>query len=192
MLSKLFNEKQKEKIELYKNALHEWHNELHLVSDNALKDIDTYILDCAHLWSFIKDSPYIIDVGSGNGLPGAILGIMGASGLLVDSHKRKAIFLRKIVDELDLNLKIIDHSIRNIEKADEKWILTRGFGKIDKCLDATVKLWNSQNRGLFIKSKNVQEEIDSALTKGWKFEYNIHNRHMPGTIVEIWNVKYIR
>ncbi|QEK38007.1 hypothetical protein FZC35_01265 [Candidatus Cytomitobacter indipagum] len=190
MLNEFFNDDQMKKVNFYKNALRRWHAELHLVSDKALEDIDKYILDCADLWSFIKDEPSIVDIGSGNGLPGVILGIMGASGLLVDSHKKKAVFLREIVKDLDLDFKVVDHSIRSVEQTDAKWIIARGFSSFERCLDAAKKLWNKNTKGLFVKSLNVQEEIDDALAKGWKFEYSINDRHMPGTVVEVKNVQY--
>ncbi|QEK38508.1 hypothetical protein FZC34_01120 [Candidatus Cytomitobacter primus] len=169
--------------------LHKWHDKLHLVSDKALADLDTHILDCAYLWPFIKDDPTIVDVGSGNGFPGAVLSIMGAKGILVDSHKKKVVFLNELVNDLNLELEVIPHSIRNLRSVRETWIIAKGFGPLEKCLSATSKLWRRNKKGLFIKSDSVQEEIDFALANGWKFDYNICKRYMQGTIVRIENVR---
>ncbi len=186
---KNLTESQIYKINHFKEMIRKYHDELHLVSNNALDNLDEHIKDSLFLWKFIKDEPTIIDVGSGNGLPGIILGILGATGCLVDSNKKKAAFLETLVSDLKLNLKVMPCSIKQLSNMDEKWIIARGFASLDKCLKFTENLWEGK-KGLFFKSEAVEDEIKHALTKkGWKFNYTIHNRYMRGTIVEIENVK---
>ncbi len=190
MLQKFFTTQQLEKIDHFKQMLHQWHDKLHLVSDKALLELDTHIMDSVYLWKHIQNNPSIVDVGSGNGFPGAILGILGAKGLLVDSHKKKCVFLKELVADLKIDFEVIPASISTITDISEKWIIAKGFGPLEKCLRLTKKLWKKNTKGLFVKSDSVQNEIDDALAKGWKFSYTILDRYMQGTIVQIENVRY--
>ena len=185
-----FSADQIEKLNIFKKSIRDYHEELHLVSNKALEDLDTYIMDCAHLWQLIHLNPVIIDVGSGNGFPGIVLGIMGASGLLVDSHKKKAAFLTEMVQKLQLNFEVVDQSIRNIEYDNHYWVVARGFGPLHKCLDAAAKLWRSDVKGLFLKSDSIKLEIADARSKGWKFLHQIHERYMQGTLLEVRDVNH--
>ncbi|USO00664.1 MAG: class I SAM-dependent methyltransferase [Alphaproteobacteria bacterium] len=190
MLKKFFSHEQIDKLLVYKNMIREYHDSLHLVSDRLLNELDEQIIDSVYLWNFIEETPTIIDVGSGNGLLGIVLGIKGASGLLVDTNKKKAAFLDLVVKNLRLSMSVVASSIRNIESANQSWIIAKGFGPLVKCLAANKKLWNKNTSGLFIKSESVQKEIDDALAKGWKFKYTIHHRHIRGTIVKIEDVEF--
>jgi len=86
------------RLEAYVAALDRWRQRINLVGPT---DVDglwrRHVLDSAQLWPLLDDpSRPLIDLGTGAGLPGLVLAILGAAdATLVDSDQRKAVFLRE-------------------------------------------------------------------------------------------------
>ncbi|WP_187440084.1 16S rRNA (guanine(527)-N(7))-methyltransferase RsmG [Candidatus Nesciobacter abundans] len=142
---------------------------------------------------------YILDFGSGNGFPGVILAILGLDVILVEIHKKKCIFLDEVKIKLELNnLQVYNSDIRNFNLQSSnsckykeiKYIVTKGFGKVDKCIEYTEHIWSEDTVGLFIKSNDVESELEQALTK-WNFNHKILSRYMPGFVLELKNLRKI-
>jgi len=75
--------------------------------------------------SHLPPADSIVDIGSGAGFPGVPLAIMNPSGAvtLVESHQRKAVFLRESTRHLE-NVRIIAKRAQSIaEKFD--WVVSR-------------------------------------------------------------------
>src|SRR5688572_473890 len=83
---------------IYLDLLRRWQRTINLVGAATLADPwRRHILDCAQLWRlWPAGASRLIDLGSGAGLPGLILAVMGAPDThLVESDRRKASFLRE-------------------------------------------------------------------------------------------------
>jgi 16S rRNA (guanine527-N7)-methyltransferase len=86
------------RLETYVALLRAWNPRINLVSVASLGDVwRRHILDSAQLMAHIPDGARVlVDLGSGAGLPGLILGIMGmAETHLIESDQRKSAFLRE-------------------------------------------------------------------------------------------------
>jgi len=70
-----------------------WNPAINLVSKNSLPDIwQRHLLDSAQLYALADGGPWL-DMGSGGGFPGLVMGIMGAENLvLIESDQRKSTF----------------------------------------------------------------------------------------------------
>ena len=73
-----------DKFDKYLNWLKNWQKKLNLVGSSTLNDPwRRHILDSGQITKYIKDkNEPIIDVGSGAGLPGVILSIMGHKNIV--------------------------------------------------------------------------------------------------------------
>src|SRR5271170_7133959 len=86
------------RLEAYAELLTRWSARINLVGRDTLADLwRRHILDSAQLHRFIPSSARnLIDLGSGAGLPGLVLAILGVPSVeLVEADSRKAAFLRE-------------------------------------------------------------------------------------------------
>ena len=92
----------------YAELLGRWNKKVNLV---GRQDIDNlwprHIEDALFLYSClpgIEKAPWLLDVGTGGGLPGMVLGIVDSERnyLLLDRSERKVRFLNQVIAELEL------------------------------------------------------------------------------------------
>ena len=86
------------RLEAYVELLRRWQRAINLVGPATLGDPwRRHIVDCGQLWRHVPPgSRRLADLGSGAGLPGLVLAIMGAPEVhLLESDQRKAAFLRE-------------------------------------------------------------------------------------------------
>ncbi len=82
----------------YLELLGRWQRAVNLVGGSTLADPwRRHILDCAQVVPHVpRSAATVLDLGSGAGLPGLVLALMGVPGVhLVESDQRKAQFLRE-------------------------------------------------------------------------------------------------
>ena len=87
-----------------------------LVGKSTLSDPwRRHVLDCIQVSSFIKNkNSTILDMGTGPGLPGLVLAIIGYKNVnLVDSNQKKINFVKHIAKKLNIRVKIF---LSRIEK----------------------------------------------------------------------------
>src|SRR5690606_10639381 len=89
----------------FQSALLRWNQRVNLVSATTTSDSwRRHILDSAQLLTLAPDAKAWLDLGSGGGLPGIVLGILlkerdGAKIALVESNRKKAGFLQAMIGE---------------------------------------------------------------------------------------------
>jgi 16S rRNA (guanine527-N7)-methyltransferase len=112
-------EETEQKLKLFNTELLKFNNSLSLVSDKTLTFSDVIHFSDSILGAreIIKDAQpsSIIDVGSGNGFPGLVLGILypNIKVQIIEKDPRKIEFLRNVTSALNLNN--IDFQINAIE-----------------------------------------------------------------------------
>lgn len=163
-------------IEDYVLLLLQENENYNFIGKSTITDIwDRHILDCAQLLKFIPDKNLkFADIGSGAGLPGVILSILGLKEIhLVEKSFRKCEFLRK-AKILSPN-KIFIHNIE-LEKLPENTkfdvITSRALAPLPDLLGYCEKFLKEDGFGLFLKGKKLPEEIDEAKKK-WKFDFEL-------------------
>jgi 16S rRNA (guanine527-N7)-methyltransferase len=160
-----------EKLSAYVNLLLKWNSKINLISKNTVDEIwIRHILDSAQIIKYIDNmSCKVLDIGSGAGLPGVILSILGVENItLVDSDQRKCSFLLETARLLDLKLIVINDRVENICDKEFDVVTARGFASIDKVLREVSSI--KSDKILLLKGKNYNAEVQEALQK-WEFEY---------------------
>ena len=87
-----------DRLQAYLDLLAVWQRRINLVGPATLADPwRRHVVDCGQLWRFWPDEARtLVDLGSGAGLPGLVLAVLGVPTThLVESDRRKAAFLRE-------------------------------------------------------------------------------------------------
>ena len=153
---------------------------------------DRHICDSIQIMHFIKNkNSSILDMGTGSGLPGIVLSILGYQNItMVESRKKKTEFVKQTIKKLDLKAKVINSRLEDLELPPFQYITSRALASLDKLLNYSLFFSNHKTRLIFLKGKNVNKEILEA-KKNFFFDYNVYKSKSSGNgfVVEIKDFK---
>lgn len=174
ILETFFIDKKQEIIlEAYIDLLKEHNSHTNLVGKSTLTNPwVSHILDSIQVYRIIKNKKSsILDMGSGAGFPGSVLSIAGCQNVtLIDSNGKKINFLKKVKEELNLNINIFLERIENVSNKKYDIITSRALANLNKLLSYSQKFIKKNTVLIFLKGKTVNEELLVAKEK-WKFYY---------------------
>lgn len=184
----------RETLKQYEILLKKWNEKINLVSKSTLDDFEQrHLIDSMQIAQYIDSKQNkIIDLGSGAGLPGMVLAIMGYEDVtLIESDARKAAFLLQ-ASRLIKHSKppqIINQRIEKIADVSCDIITSRAFADLSKIFDYT-RNFVVRKKYLLHKGENYQQEIEAA-SNCWLFSVKIHDSlTLPkAKILEITDVK---
>jgi 16S rRNA (guanine527-N7)-methyltransferase len=137
------------------------------------------------------------DLGAGAGFPGIVLAILlkavpGAAVHLIDSQAKRTRFLTEVVRQL--SLPAVVHTGRAEEMAppqDLQVVTARAFAPMSKLLQYAYPYLRSGATGLFLKGRDVENELATAM-ETWKFQGALHPSlsDPTGRIVQIERLRH--
>ena len=135
----------------------------------------SHILDCIQVSLFIKNkNSTILDMGTGPGLPGLVLAIIGYKNVnLVDSNRKKINFVKYISKKLDISVKIFLSRIEKLNNPRFDFLISRALANLNKLFIYSHKLTDKDTVLIFLKGKKVKYEIQEA-KKIWSFNSEIY------------------
>ena len=163
--------------DVYLSELIKWQKNLNLVGLSTLYDPwRRHILDCGQVARHIGNkNEEIIDVGSGAGLPGVILSIMGFSNVsMVESDYKKTVFILEVLRKCKVNGNVLNKRIETFDNFSNKTLVFRAFASIENTLKLLYDKLELRTKLIFLKGKNAINEKNNAL-KMWqelKKKYN--------------------
>jgi 16S rRNA (guanine527-N7)-methyltransferase len=161
------------KLEAYLALLAQWQKAINLVARSTLVDPwRRHVLDSAQLFRHLPpNAGRLADLGSGAGLPGLVLAIMGATGglgevHLVEADRRKAQFLREAARQLALD-RVWVHPAR-IETLDltVEVVTARALAPLADLLPLAKPLLFPDGRLLLLKGRTAAAEL-ATVTTDW-------------------------
>ena len=194
-ISKL-DEKKLKLLEDFESLLKDKNQQYNLIGKSTIDNIwERHFLDSAQLIKFIDDKNIkFADLGSGAGLPGIVLSILGVKDIrLIEKSYRKSEFLRQV--KIDLELPFLVHQ-KNIEELDKSrkfdCIISRALAPLPKLLNFANDLLSNDGYCLFLKGKKLDFEISEA-RKIFDFKHQAFPSitSSEGQIVKINKIKKI-
>ena len=143
---------------------------MNLISKNTFENIyERHVLDSAQLWDLIPlNTKILMDVGSGAGFPGLILGILNKIAgfpikqiILVESDTKKATFLSEINRQLGLKIQIKNERIEEINNIKVDVITARAFAELSQILTICQKIVSRETILILPKGNTVDKEIQN-------------------------------
>lgn len=168
------------KLKIYVEELVRWQRAKNLVSSTTLGEVwNRHIVDSAQLFALAPNSKRWLDLGSGGGAPGIILGIMlaevGGHIHLVEANSRKCAFLRHVVRltgaSATVHHKRVEACIGDFV-GDVDVITARALAPLLQLLLWSKDVLRSGAVGLFPKGQDVVSELTKA-SISWSIDYDL-------------------
>jgi 16S rRNA (guanine527-N7)-methyltransferase len=158
-----------------------WQARMNLIAPSTVPAIWTrHIADSLQLIDLAPEARIWVDLGSGAGFPGLVIGCAlattpGATVHLVESNAKKAAFLRAAVRATGATAAV--HAVRIedfVDKFDESAdiVTARALAPLPELLKAAYPLLRKGAVGLFPKGQDVEAELTDA-AKCWKIQVRL-------------------
>ena len=168
------------RLEAYLALLRKWNRRINLVSRASLEDVwRRHVLDSSQLMAYLPPPPagrprVLLDLGSGAGLPGLVLAILGAGEVhLVEADGRKAAFLREAARLAEAEVEIHACRIEAVKPFPADVVTARALAPLPRLLALAAPFLAPQGRGLFLKGAQAEAEL-AAARKDWDFSMESH------------------
>jgi len=180
-------------IDRYLKHLKKNNTQINLVGRSTLFNAwDRHVSDSLQLTQFIKNKKSkIIDLGTGAGIPGIIISIMGYNNIvMVDSKKKKIEFVKSCLSLLPIKPTLINSRIEDMKKITADFIVARALSPLFKLINYSLFFANNNTTMVFLKGRSVNIEINEAKKKFF-FNYNLYKTKTSGDgfVVKIKNIK---
>lgn len=180
-----------ERLIAYCHQIEKWNKTINLVSKSSVDQIwQRHLLDSAQIYRFGAPTGVWLDIGSGGGLPGVVMSIMGADVVLVESDQRKSTFLRETARVLGLKLRVVNDRVESISPMGAKTLSARAVAPLTTLLDYAKYHLDDSGVAVFSKGKSAAEEINEA-RKSWRFDCEI-NESLTDPLASILVIKDIQ
>ena len=163
------------RLEAYAELLTSWSARINLVGRDTLPDLwRRHILDSAQLHRLVPESARnLIDLGSGAGLPGLLLAILGVPDVeLVEADSRKAAFLREGARVTGTSVTIRPCRIQAVPPHRVDVVTARACAPLDRLLELAAPFLAPQTLCLFPKGERYNEELTLA-RKAWTMNASV-------------------
>jgi 16S rRNA (guanine527-N7)-methyltransferase len=167
-----------DKLEQLCAQITKWTKAINLIAPNSVPDLwDRHIVDSAQVFHCAPDDwTCWTDLGSGGGLPALVVAILDQQKrpmTLIESDKRKCLFLTAARRELGLDIKIVNKRITDADVAKADVLSARALAPLSDLLGYAEKFLRPDGTAIFPKGARYQEELDQA-AQAWHFDVKAH------------------
>ena len=166
-------------LKKYEDILTKTNKSQNLIGNSTINDIWTrHFLDSSQVIDFIdKNDKTLIDIGSGAGFPGLVLAVISKDKKiplkikLIEKSSKKAKFLKKLIDELQLDAEVINKNIFEYpKKLSEDVFVARAFKPLKIILPLIHNKAENWKKIFIFLGKTGKNELLQA-SKSWHIEY---------------------
>ncbi len=165
-----------EKLMQFCRLVDRWNPTINLVAKSTIPHLwHRHVLDSAQLFEFLpENATHWLDLGSGAGFPGLVVAILASEGAtelrvtLVESDRRKAVFLSEVIRNLSLTTRVICQRIEGLPRQNADVLSARALAPLPVLCGFADAHLNGAGTAVFPKGSNSAAEIVSAQEK-WKF-----------------------
>ena len=170
------------KIDWFIDEIKKTNKITNLVGSSTLNNAwDRHICDSLQLSPLIKNKKSsILDMGTGAGLPGMALAILGYTNItMVDSKTKKISFVEHALSKLNLQAKTVNERLENIDLPQFSFITSRALAPLNRLINYSLVFSNKNTTLVFLKGRNVKSEIIEAKKK-YFFNYKTQKSKSSG------------
>jgi len=177
----------------YVELLELWNRRINLIGRNTMGDIwRRHLLDSAQLCVLLPPRKLVLaDLGSGAGLPGIVLAIMGVDEThLIESDQRKAAFLREAVRITGVNATVHAARIEEMPGFAADVVTARALADLPTLIELSAKFRTERTLSLFLKGEGASEELAAARQVWTMKAEQIQSRSDPtGSIIKLAEIE---
>lgn len=167
-----------------------WTPAINLVSKSTGAQIwNRHLLDSAQIFSLLPSgATHWADLGSGGGFPGLVISILAESQApdlsvtLVESDRRKSVFLTEAARTLGLRTKVLTQRIEEIQPLNADVLSARALAPLTALCGFAARHLAESGTAIFQKGANHAEEVAEA-RKSWAFDLQTHPSKTDSTAV---------
>ena len=151
-----------ERLSVYLDLLQRWQRAINLVGPGTLADPwRRHVLDSGQLAHHLPAAATnLVDLGSGAGLPGMVLELLGARGVhLIEADRRKAQFLREVARVTGAPATIHAARIEQVRAWPAAVVTARALAPLPRLLALAAPFLVSDSVCLFLKGQSVEREL---------------------------------
>ena len=159
-----------------------------LIAHSTEADISSrHFADAAQLLAYAPTDASWIDIGSGAGLPGIVLAILGVKQMtLVEPRRLRAEFLQRAIDQIGLgNVTVAQAKAQNVPTGSYDVVTARAVASIDRLFGMTTHLSHGGTVWVLPKGRSAKSELDEA-RKSWQGAFRLEpSRTDPEALIVI-------
>jgi 16S rRNA (guanine527-N7)-methyltransferase len=171
------------RLEVYGALLTEWQTRHNLVSSKTLPELwQRHFADSAQLLALAPRAKTWLDLGTGAGFPGLVIAIQAANQgalamHLVEATAKKCAFIAEVAKATHATVDIHCMRIEDLGSRESKLkpdvVSARALAPLPRLLELAVPFFGSGTRGLFLKGRDAEREIEAAKVH-WHFTCRLH------------------
>ena len=166
----------------YAESIAQWNQRVHLISKNDVDFVvERHILPSLFFVKIIEEQTKdakvrILDLGTGAGLPGVVLSIVkpGWDVVLLDSNRKKTLFLRRIKTDLKLNCEVVCERYEKYaprESGEFDWLVARAVAPLGELVRLVSGHLKKGAKLLTIKGLDFAEELKGDEQKNFNLKF---------------------
>ena len=163
------------RLKAYSGLLVLWSARINLVGRATIADLwRRHILDSAQLYPLIPEAAQsLIDLGSGAGLPGLVLAILGVPGVeLIEADSRKSAFLGEAARVTGTEVTIRPYRVQALAPHPADVVTARACAPLDELLGLAERFIAPHTLCLFLKGERFGQELTKA-QKRWTMRASV-------------------
>lgn len=171
-------------LQAYAGLLEKWNPAVNLVSKTGMVELwHRHILDSAQIFPLMAEpaskAQLWCDLGSGGGLPGLVVAIQAKHAqpdlkvILVESDRRKGVFLAEVARNLRLNVTVLSRRIDDVPPLAADILSARGLASLALLCGFADRHLREGGAAIFPKGAMAAAEI-SAAESVWDFKLTSH------------------
>ena len=156
----------------YKKLLLDANQNMNLIGKSTIDDFDQrQFLDCIQIHEYMAEKNKLtVDLGTGAGLPGVLLSIIGYKDIhLVEKSPKKSAFLEGCKLRLGLDFIIHNQPLEDVSLSNAQYIVARAFAPISKILNLTKQMVTNQTQYVLLKGRSYLEELKLVSSKSFSW-----------------------
>lgn len=187
-------------FENYISLVLEKNKEINIIGQNTASKnaiIERHIIDSAQIIDFVDlNSNTTTDLGSGAGFPGIIVAIIlknmknKMNVHLYEKSYHKSHFLKEVSEKLNLNTKVFQKNIFEINNLETGTIMSRAFKPMPVVLDLVYQNFSKYKNLIFFMGKRGKKVFENSKKK-WNLEY-IEKKSLTSKDSFLINIKKIK